>query len=271
MAIESKRRRRRRIYWLSRGMIVAVVTGSLATLFWTPGHWLGWVFDTMLRTYLMFLGTVMAHEGSHGHLGSSRRANFWWGRLALLPTLVPYTNFRKTHHLHHAHTNDPELDPDHFMKPGHWWEIPLRALAMPHQWFFWLRRQGHLRPSDVRELALNYAGLIAIHASILAMVGWTRFVWGVAPPLVLVSILLWYPFALKTHEGFSTGAAEARSHDYFGKPMYWLSLGLSMHRVHHQRPQLAWIELAKHVQAPPPGNWLRWIRRDIRSDEREGS
>ena len=69
-------RDRNRIYWLSRSVILAVVLGSLGSLFWTPASPLEWFADLLLRTYLMFLGTVMAHEGIHGHLGHTKRANF---------------------------------------------------------------------------------------------------------------------------------------------------------------------------------------------------
>ena len=84
-----------------------------------------------------------------------------------------------------------------------------------------------------------------------------------APPLVLVSLLLWYPFAVQTHEGFSTGAAELRSHNYYGLFMYWFSLGLSMHREHHLQPKLSWIELRRYVQSAPRRRWW-WPQRDIR-------
>ena len=69
-----------------------------------------------------------------------------------------------------------------------------------------------------------------------------------APPLILVSLLLWYPFAVQTHEGFSTGSAISRSHNYYGHFMYWFSLGLSMHRVHRLQPKLSWLELRPYVE-----------------------
>lgn len=241
---------------LSRSLIIVVVAAALGTLFWRPSSLLACLLDVLLRTYLIFVGAVMAHEGTHGHLGRTRAANSWWGRLALLPGMVPYTNFRKTHQLHHAFTNIPEKDPDHFMKPRHALEIPLRALAMPHQWFFWLRRRDRLKEDELVELVLNYLGIFAVYASILALVGPLRLLWGILPALILVSMLLWYPFALKTHEGFSTGSPESRSHNYYGRFMYWFSLGLSMHRVHHMKPGLAWIELKDYVQSAPQGAGL---------------
>jgi len=219
--------------------------------------------DIGLRTYLIFIGTVMAHESVHGHLGRTKRANFWWGRVALLPSMVPFTNFRKTHQLHHAHTNLPDLDPDHFMKSRNFVELVVRALAMPHHWFFWLRKRRRLKHSDAIELLLNYLGIVLVYATVLAVVGPARLFWGMAPPLIFVSVLLWYPFAVQTHEGFSTGSAISRSHNYYGRFMYWFSLGLSMHRVHHLQPKLSWIELRPFV-VPVPRGLSRWLpQRDI--------
>jgi len=97
-------------------------------------------------------------------------------------------------------------------------------------------------------------------------VGASRLFWGMVPALVLVSVLLWYPFAVQTHEGFSTGAAELRSHNYYGRFMYWFSLGLGMHREHHRQPKVSWIELKEYVEDAPvrSGKLLRFPRRDIR-------
>lgn len=261
-----RKRRRRRTYLVSRSIIGLVAAGSFGLLLWTPPNALLYALDVAVRTYLAFLGTVMAHEGVHGHLGSTRWANFAWGRIALLPSLVPFTNFRRTHHLHHAHTNEPDRDPDYFMKPRYPIEIPFRAVAMPHQWYFWLKRRNLLDRNHRRDLALNYGIIAAPIAILVAVVGPLRVVTGIVPVLLLVSVLLWVPFALKTHEGHSLGPAETRSHDYYGRLLYWLSLGLSMHRVHHEKPQLSWIELERFVRPAPPGSWGGLVpRRDIRT------
>ncbi len=260
-----------RIFWLSRVLTMAIVGAAIGTLFWTPSSALGWTLDVCLRGYLMFLGTVMAHEAVHGNLGKSRAQNLWWGRLALVPATVPFTNFRRTHMLHHAHTNEPDGDPDIFMKPR-WttWEVPLRALAMPHQWFFWLQRRGKLRRADYVDLVLNYAGIFAIYAAVGVAVGPARLAGGMLPALILVSVLLWYPFAVMTHEGWSRGDEAARSHDYYGAPLYWFSLGLSMHRAHHVYPKLSWVELKRFVRPAPvagvAGLWGLLPRRDIQPD-----
>ena len=254
---------RPKIYNLSRTIICGAGLLAIGTLLIPLTNPLLIVFDVLLRTYLIFLGTVMAHEAVHGHLGRTKASNSWWGRIALIPSMVPFTNFRKTHQLHHAHTNIPENDPDHFMKSRNFVELFLRALAMPHHWFFWLRKRARMKRSDVVELILNYLGIILVFSVVLVFAGAARLFWGMVPPLILVSLLLWYPFAVQTHEGFSTGSAIERSHNYYGRFMYWFSLGLSMHRAHHLQPALSWIELRPFVQPTPPG-LSRWRpQRDI--------
>ena len=263
---EERRNQRRRAYFASRSIICLVVGGALGSLLWVPANAFLYGLDILVRTYLVFLGTVMAHEGVHGHLGSTRRANFGWGRIALIPGLVPFTNFRKTHHLHHAHTNEPDRDPDIFMQSGNPIEVVARAVAMPHQWYFWLKRRNLLDRKHRRDLLLNYAAIAAVFGVLVAVAGPARVAMGMIPALLLVSVLLWIPFALKTHEGHSVGASETRSHDYYGHLMYWLSLGLSMHRVHHEKPQLSWMDLRAFVKPAPSGSWGGLIpRRDIKA------
>jgi fatty acid desaturase len=244
-----------------------VVAAAEGSFFLTPSNLLWHLTDVLARTYLIFVGTVMAHEGVHGHLGRTKQANLWWGRLALLPSMVPYTNFHKTHHLHHAHTNLPDKDPDHFMKSRTVVEIPFRAVAMPHHWFFWLWKRNRIRKRDLIELIGNYLGIFAVHVAVATIVGPARVLGGLLPALTLVSLLLWYPFAIQTHEGFSIGSPELRSHNYYGRFMYWFSLGLSMHRKHHFQPRLSWIELGQFVEAAPKGTskWVQLLGRDVRN------
>ncbi len=59
------------IYLLSRSVICVVVVVSIGTLFLQPSNPLRYVIDVLLRTYLMFIGTVMAHEVMHGLLGAT--------------------------------------------------------------------------------------------------------------------------------------------------------------------------------------------------------
>ena len=247
---------------INRTILLVAVASALAGYFWQPTHWIGFVLDVLVRTYAGFIAGAIAHEASHGHLGRSRSQNLWWGRIAMIPTTVPFVTFRKTHLQHHAATNIPDRDPDEFLNVNRSWEIPLRALALPHHWILWLLRNGRMTRRDLIEYVATYAGYVAIYGSIASLVGIERVVTGLAPALFLHAALLWYGFAIMTHEGYSTGVSERRSHNYYGRFVYWFSLGLSMHRLHHMKPRLAWIQMAGMV---PSGTWLQQLRlqRDV--------
>ncbi|MGH7562877.1 MAG: hypothetical protein ACREK5_00425, partial [Gemmatimonadota bacterium] len=95
-------------------------------------------------------------------------------------------------------------------------------MAISHQWYFWPKHHDLVGRKHRKDLFLNYLTIGVVFGVLLLAVGPARLAWGTVPALVLVSILLWYPFALKTHEGHSVGPSSTRSHDYYGHLMYWL-------------------------------------------------
>ena len=212
---QEKRWKKAHVYWLSRSLTLVILALALGTFFWTPQGALQWTADIVFRVWMMFLGTVMAHECTHGLLGRSKSVNSFWGRVALIPVTVPYVNFRKTHMMHHAHTNDPEKDPDYFVKANHWWEMPIRAVSVPHNWIRWLWKRGKVQPRDVVEWVLTYVFIVSLYLAIGLEAGVARTAWGLFPALILVSLFLWYPFASMTHEGYSLGEAE------YGAQLLW--------------------------------------------------
>ncbi len=235
---------------ISRLIILTILVVSTATYFWQPtGAW--WVVDILFRTYILFLCGVMGHEGSHGALGNSKISNIWWGRVSFIPLAVPNVQFRITHRYHHSFTNEEGKDPDMLLKMDHWWQFPGRALAMPHYWVMWMKERGLLNKSVLIEWALTYVVYGSVFGAIIYFVGWERVLYGLLPAQILNSFLLWYPFAVKTHEGHHLGAQEVRSHDYYGSFLYWLTMGLSLHRAHHMNPQLGWLQLRPFIQKGP--------------------
>ncbi|MBI4471808.1 MAG: fatty acid desaturase, partial [Acidobacteria bacterium] len=140
---------------VNRITTAGAVSLALGSYFWQPTLIIHYVLDIALRAYMHFVAGSMAHESVHGHLGNSRWANLWWGRIAMLPTTVPFVIFRKTHLRHHAATNIPEKDPDEFLNTPRAWEIPLRAWLLPYHWVTWLMRNGQFTAYDRIEYALT--------------------------------------------------------------------------------------------------------------------
>lgn len=245
-----QKQERRQNMLVNRWLIIAILLISFAQYFWTPtGAW--WAVEIIFRTYLLFLCGVLGHEASHGVLANSKIGNIWWGRVSFIPIMVPNVQFRITHRYHHAFTNEEGKDPDLLLKMDHWWQFPARALAMPHHWINWLKNNGLLNRSVVGEIIITYLAYGAIYGTLVYLVGWERVLYSLLPAQILNSFLLWYPFAVKTHEGHEVGAQEYRSHDYHGNFLYWLTMGLSMHRAHHMKPHLGWLQLRPYIKKGP--------------------
>jgi fatty acid desaturase len=208
--------------------------------------------DLLGRAYCNFLLGAMAHEGTHGHLGASRKSNQWWGRLALLPVGVVWVVFKSTHLHHHAHTNIPGKDPDEFLNTSKRWQVPFRAIVMPYHWLAWIRRHRIFKRREWVEYGLNVVALALIFGAIGALTGYGQMLIRLIFSEILHGFLLWYVFAIRTHDGYSTGPEEERSHNYHGRLLHFLSGGLSMHRLHHTQPGLSWLQMTDLV---PKASW----------------
>ncbi len=236
------------IYFINKIIIVTLVSSSTLLYFVDLTHPLEYLAEILIRTYILFVASSMGHEGSHDNLGTTPKENNFWSRLSFLPIAIPHITLKITHRYHHAYTNIEGKDPDLILKMNNFWEFPFRALYMPHSWILWLKRNNMINKKFIIEIIFTYITYIIFYGTIAYFVGVERVLYSLVPAQVLNSFLVWYPFALKTHEGHSTGPQEERSHNYLGSFWFWFSFGLSMHRVHHMNPRKSWLELRPMIQ-----------------------
>jgi beta-carotene hydroxylase len=75
--------------------------------------WLGFV----AATACVALSYLPSHEAQHNIIAGKGRPLRWLnelvGHVSTIPLVYPYRVLRATHMEHHAHTNNPELDPDY--------------------------------------------------------------------------------------------------------------------------------------------------------------
>ena len=90
-----------------------------------------------------------------------------------------------------------------------------------------------LNKKIIFDLIVTYVAYIMLYSALAYFIGVERILTSLLPAQIINSHLLWWTFAIKTHEGYSTEEHEKRSHNYLGAFWYWFSLGLSMHREHH--------------------------------------
>ena len=116
---------------------------------WTVG-WVGYLGGTLpgwaavaVNAVAAYLGFTVFHESVHRTAHRHRLLNDALGWLPALMLTFTYPVFRSCHLQHHAHTNDPDLDPDLWVanRPG--WLRPIwlvgtavhyRRLSHRHRW-----------------------------------------------------------------------------------------------------------------------------------------
>lgn len=78
--------------------------------------WLG----AILASLCACLSYLPSHEAQHSIIAAEGKPLRWLnqllGHVSTIPIVLPYKLAWLTHRMHHAHTNDPELDPDYYNK-----------------------------------------------------------------------------------------------------------------------------------------------------------
>jgi fatty acid desaturase len=208
---------------------LALLVGALVV--WSVGLATGSIASSALGAYVAF---TPLHEAAHRSLCRARWVNEVVGRVAAIPLLGPFPAVRYLHLEHHKHTNDPDRDPDHWSGRGPAWLLPLRWLTQDlHYYAVYLRRS---RPWRERiECVVTIAVLLAI-ASPVWLIG-SRIAVGVLA--VLFDYLPHRPHVVTAKQDRYRATACRR-----GAALYVLTLGQSMHLVHHLYPGVPFYRYA---------------------------
>lgn len=77
----------------------------------------------MINSIITYFFYTIHHEANHGNISGQNKTWRWvdqlMGTVASLPLQLNFQTYAPSHLMHHAHTNNPERDPDYFMAgPG---------------------------------------------------------------------------------------------------------------------------------------------------------
>ena len=97
--------------------------------------WLGLILNSIIASTFYMPMHEAAHKNIMGKATSGRWVEEAIGRLSSVPTGLNFTSHRASHMRHHAFTNDPARDPDHFTE-GRLSELPLKFYGMPMLYAF---------------------------------------------------------------------------------------------------------------------------------------
>lgn len=216
--------------------IVAVLLVAATTLGYFYWSWLGWCCFLINVLALHLVGTVI-HDASHNVAHRNRTMNAILGHGSALMLGFAFPVFTRVHMQHHAHVNDPDNDPDHFVSTGGpLWLIAARFFY--HEIFFFRRRLW--RKYELLEWALS-----RLVVATIVFLAWQHdqlgfiFNYWFSPALV-VGVALGLFFDYLPHRPFQERDRWKNARVYPSPILNLLILGQNYHLIHHLWPSIPW-------------------------------
>jgi len=200
--------------------------------------WLGFIIATVNVT----LSYLPSHDAQHNIIARQGQKLRWLneclGYFSLIPLAQSFRVLRHTHYEHHAHTNDPELDPDY-------------EVHAPSTWAFLKQSIGRQESSAYGDtlvrlgrLGLVQEGLIysLMYLGILFGLAWSGYAIEAAllwwlPRHIALPYIQYYLSWMPHHPGIETGRyTDTRA--FRSKLGNLGSLGMQFHIIHHLYPTI---------------------------------
>jgi beta-carotene hydroxylase len=219
-------------------VIIAVLLIATSVCgYWLWG-WYDWVCFSENVLALHLAGTVI-HDASHRAAHSNRAVNTILGHASALMLGFAFPVFTRVHLQHHAHVNDPENDPDHYVSTGGpLWMIAARFFY--HEIFFFKRKLWKNYELLEWFLSRAFLGVIVYLGIQYGFIGYIMNFWFV--PALVVGIALGLFFDYLPHRPFKERDRWKNARVYPGKILNMLILGQNYHLVHHLWPSIPWYK-----------------------------
>lgn len=218
----------------------AAITGALP--FWAAA---------LLNIPCFFVAYTGFHEAVHRNFHGRREGYDWlntaFGTVFGFMFFYPYAMHSYIHLTHHANTNNPEKDPDHWMHGNTPWVIALRGITLiPYYIVFTARMRGK-EPGATqffRRVAIEEAApltvfillILAGHWQVAVFTWFLTYVVSVAILGVVFDWIVHHPHDDQTPFG-GTRTFRARK-GWRSATLNWLHLFQNYHLIHHLHPRV---------------------------------
>lgn len=227
------------------GAVSLVILSTVGYFVWHAPSWCCFVLNTLA---LHLVGTVI-HDASHKSAHSNPIINAVLGHGSALMLGFTFPVFTRVHLQHHAHVNDPENDPDHFVSTGGpLWLIAARFFY--HEIYFFQRRlwkKYELLEWFLSRLAVGSFIYAAVHFGFIDYL----FNFWFSPALV-VGLALGLFFDYLPHRPFETQHRWKNARVYPGRVLNVLIMGQNYHLVHHLWPSIPWYKYKPAYEVMKP-------------------
>ena len=202
-----------------------------------------------------------SHAGQHGHLSGGRK-NLQWldylvGQISVIPLAQSHEILKATHLKHHAHTNDPDMDPDFFHgNAKNWWEAAVNVNIAYNDEGPALRAIENHQENDPKfkealEKGGSWAFLFYFAQIILAVLYpiETLLLWWI--PKRVATSYLGIVFSYFPHSGLDKGRYKD-TRFWTNRMPRFLNHSMQIHTMHHMYPRICHYDEAKAIEALKP-------------------
>ena len=202
-----------------------------------------------------------SHAGQHGHLSGGRK-NLQWldylvGQISVIPLAQSHEILKATHLKHHAHTNDPDMDPDFFHgNAKNWWEAAVNVNIAYNDEGPALRAIENHQENDPKfkealEKGGSWAFLFYFAQIILAVLYpiETLLLWWI--PKRVATSYLGIVFSYFPHSGLEKGRYKD-TRFWTNRVPRFLNHSMQIHTMHHMYPRICHYDEAKAKEALKP-------------------
>ncbi len=202
-----------------------------------------------------------SHAGQHGHLSGGRK-NLQWldylvGQISVIPLAQSHEILKATHLKHHAHTNDPDMDPDFFHgNAKNWWEAAVNVNIAYNDEGPALRAIEKNQENDPKfkealEKGGSWAFLFYFAQIILAVLYpiETLLLWWI--PKRVATSYLGIVFSYFPHSGLEKGRYKD-TRFWTNRVPRFLNHSMQIHTMHHMYPRICHYDEAKAIEALKP-------------------
>nr|WP_317107130.1 fatty acid desaturase [Chroococcidiopsis sp. SAG 2025] len=221
--------------WMFLVAMTLLVLSNCGYWLWEWQHWCCFTINVLA---IHMSGTVI-HDACHQAAHPNRIINAILGHGSAMMLAFSFPVFTRVHLQHHAHVNDPENDPDHFVSTGGpLWLINARFFY--HEVFFFQRRLW--RKYELLEWFISRAIVAAIfYISIqYHFLGYILNFWFI--PTAIVGLTLGLFFDYLPHRPFSDRGRWTNARVYPNPVLNLLIGGQNYHLTHHLWPSIPWYK-----------------------------
>lgn len=198
------------------------------------------LFGYLISTLLLYISFVPFHDGSHSSVFNKVPMAKWLnkivGSLSGLLLLAPLPIFKSQHNIHHAHVNNPEKDPDFWVKGDNIFVIFLKMFTLFFRYYYLYITGNHRNKFTTIIIyncifALIFMGL-SNYSSLPIMISLWVF------PMITAMLLLALVFDYLPHYPHDDQSRYNNSKSIPNKFLKWIMLYQNYHIIHHLSPRI---------------------------------